>query len=93
MEKYVFITFVVLFFQGITFWFTSDMFNYRCDYQNESARGGEDGLDTDWWTGAAKVANSTSFFNINCKSIHIFDRSILMMEAVSSGGGGGDDWW
>ena len=75
----MFITFVVLFFQGITFWFTSDMMNYRCDFQNDAAKGGDDGADVDWWSGVPKGNSTNVFFDVSCETIHYFGECVLWL--------------
>ena len=71
MEKYVLITFVVLFFQGICFWFLADWYNYRC---------GSD-YPIDWFSGAIYLkSNGTEFGNKGCANFMYYDRVALIME-------------
>jgi hypothetical protein len=80
MECYVISTFAILFFQGISFWFISDAFNYRCGVEEFS-----DKRDyRDWITGKKQAMNSTSTatMDISCETIHILDRILLMFEVL-----------
>ena len=91
MEMYVVSTFVMLFLQGLSFWFMADVSNYRCGAKDHY---GEVATYIDWWTGAERFGStnqtaikdddggSASFFfheNI-CEHVHFADRVVLFLE-------------
>ena len=84
MEKYVIMTFAMLFLQGMCFWFVSDAYIYRCGTDDYSV--GEEGQrqekSIDWITGAVKLVNATETVDFSCEAIHILDRVILLIEIV-----------
>ena len=84
MEKYVIMTFAMLFLQGMCFWFVSDAYIYRCGTDDYSV--GEEGQrqekSIDWITGAVKLVNTTETVDFSCEAIHILDRVILLIEIV-----------
>jgi hypothetical protein len=81
MEKYVLFTFVVLFVQGMLFWFLSDMYIYRCDYESEKT--GVVGKHMDWLSGVTRNANETKTLRASCESIHYADRILLFSIFIS----------
>ena len=73
MEKYAIMTFLMLFLQGLMFWFLAELSNYRCISNTY----------IDWITGDIRLANSTNInkmFDVTCKQIHIGDRVVLLIE-------------
>ena len=67
-------TFMMLFLQGMMFWFLSSLSNFRCknDY-------------IDYFTGEPTLRNSTNFvgfLDVTCKQIHIGDRVVLFIECA-----------
>jgi hypothetical protein len=84
MEKYVIATFVILFVQGVSFWFLADALNYRCvplEYAGTS------GTPRNWLTGTNSTSESTfatlptSWWS-SCEAAHVVDRAILGIESI-----------
>ena len=77
MECYVVLTFSMLFFQGVAFWFLSDAYNYRCGADEHT---GQEASYIDWWSGANET--SQIIWEMDCEHIHYLDRGILFLEIL-----------
>ena len=89
MERYVVLTFTMLFVQGVAFWFLSDGYSYRCGAEDHT---GETETYKDWWSGRERFTNETfgeddggskKFWEMTCEGIHVADRVILFTEVLA----------
>ena len=89
MDRYVLLTFSMLFAQGVIFWFLSDAWEYRCSAEEHT---GEDETYKDWWSGEERFTNKTlsgndagtgRFWDMTCKGIHYADRVLLSVEVFA----------
>ena len=86
MEVYTLLTFMMLFLQGMMFWFFADLYAYRCSYQDDAVQSSTTQGYTDWFTGElvshTNATKDSLFLNVSCKDIHIADRVLLMVECL-----------
>jgi hypothetical protein len=71
-------TFFCLWLQGITFWFLSDWYNYRCKMDEAG-----NAVKTDYWSGLKLDGNKTIPMDVTCEALQQIDRSVMFVEVLA----------